>query len=195
MGGEYYDLRFWLNKEPLHRVCFIRQMCLAGAQFLQPSFLLVDPMISTFRSLMLTLAMLAMGTAQVLGVQAGYLCGCTGQKSTVETCHADTCHPMQDHEHEADADSPCGCPEENEPSPADHDHKHQQAHDTLLVTGFPPLSQLPAPVLLDSLSAYLVPEFAFLTTALWQAIECPDPPEHGCPPMPQLVARTMVMLV
>jgi len=152
-------------------------------------------MISTIRFLMLTLAILAMGAAQVLGVQAGYLCGCTGQKSTVETCHADSCHPMQAHEHEDDADSPCGCPEENEQTPTDHDHKHLQAHDTLLVTGFPPLAQLPAPVLFDLPPAFLVPEFAFLTTAVWREVECPDPPEYGSPPMPQLVARTMVMVV
>lgn len=145
---------------------------------------------------MLTLAMLAMGAAQVLGVQGGYLCGCTGQKSTVETCHADSCHPLQSHgHHEADADSPCGCTEENESSPTDHDHKHQQAHDALLVTGFPPLAQLPALVLFDLPSAFLVPEFAWLSTAVWQGIECPDPPENGSPPMPLMVVRTMVMVV
>ena len=150
-------------------------------------------MIFHLRSLLLTLAMLAVGAAQVLGVQAGYLCECTGQKSTVETCHAESCHPMQAHDHEADLECTCDCSEENEQTPADH--KHQQVHDALVVTGFPPLAQLPALVLSDLPSAFLVPDFAWLSTALWQEIECPDPPENGSPPMPLMVARTMVMVV
>lgn len=155
-------------------------------------------MISKFRTLLICLAVLAVGAVQVFGVQAGYLCGCTGQKSSQVSCQTEMCHPQKDHE------DGCGTATSKQVSaklgpdgkaPCGNDHKHSEVRESLVVTNFPLVSALPAMVLFDLPPAFQVPNYSVLVTASLTGRECYRPPEYGSPPMPLLVARTIVMLV
>jgi hypothetical protein len=50
-------------------------------------------------------------------------------------------------------------------------------------------------VLVDVLPGFEVPDFYMLVLAEAPIVERPEPPEYGSPPMPLLVAETIVMLV
>jgi hypothetical protein len=147
--------------------------------------------------LMICLAIVAVGMGQVFGMRTGFLCDCTGQRSSQESCKADECHPGLAHK---DA---CGTEAALE-ALADHDHdsesapqreqEHREIRETLIVTGVPPLLALPAVALVECLPSLQIsgclPRLAWLT-----GVAPPAPREDGSPPMPLLVARTMVRLV
>ena len=147
--------------------------------------------------LMIFLAIVAVGMAQVFGMRTGFLCDCTGQRSSQESCKADECHPGLAHK---DA---CGTEAALE-ALADHDHdsesapqreqEHREIRETLIVTGVPPLLALPVVVLVDRSPFFQMSARPAPLTRL-TGIDRPVPTEDGSPPMPLLVARTVVRLV
>ena len=151
---------------------------------------------SPIKTLLVCLAILAVGIAQVFGMRTGYFCDCTGQRSVQETCQADDCHPSLAHEDDCGtgvAHSACANHDHGPQSPPADDHKHSEVREALIVTGVPPLLALPTVVFFELPPAFQVPDFAELFGWLTE-IERPAPPGNGSPPVP-LVARPMVMLV
>lgn len=177
---------------------FFRQNVWSVAPHNGPLIFFITAMLTKFRTLLICLAVLAVGAVQVFGVQAGYLCGCTGQKSSQASCLTEVCHPQKGHE------GGCGTATSKSASaklghddnvPCGNDHKHSEVRESLVVTNFPSVSALPAVVLFDLPPAFQVPDYTMLVMASLPGMECPDPPEYGSPPMPLLVARTIVMRV
>lgn len=154
----------------------------------------LSPMFSRFKNLMLCLAALAVGMVQIFGIQVGYLCGCTGQVSAIVACEAAVCHPTSDCERAvtencadtSDSDSGQECPDKGD---------HAEVRAPLIVTQFNGAFVLPLLVLSDVPPALHLPDFDATVLASLLVIEKTEPPEHGSPPMPQLVAQTIVMLV
>lgn len=130
------------------------------------------------------LAILAMGSSQVLGIARGYLCHCAGESVMVNTpdCASAGCH---DHDHDA------GTHHEK-----DGEHHHEGLKESLVSLSFAPLA-VSLPVLVET---NVLAEF-FRSVRLrgelaeqHEAMKLPD--NSGCgPPASVLVARTMVMLV
>lgn len=149
-------------------------------------------MFTSLRTLLFCLAAMAMGTVQLFGVQAGYFCGCTGQQNVQPKCEPEACHPQNQKIGEDSAQSDCALVG-NDQSPIDHDHK--EIRDDLDVTSFTPVQSLPALVLYFVPPAFQMPDCTMLSLVCAPAQERPEIPEYGNPPMPQLVARTIVMLV
>jgi hypothetical protein len=155
-------------------------------------------MISKFRTLLICLTVLAVGAVQAFGVQTGYLCGCTGQKSTQESCRTEVCHPQKSH------DDGCGTKSVgaslgklglDQKVPCGNDHKHKKIQENLVVTSFPSTPVLPTVIFFDLPLAFQVPDYTMLVTSSLSGQKCPRPPEYGSPPMPLLVARTIVLLI
>ena len=152
-------------------------------------------MFTRFKLLLICLTVLSVAVVQVFGVQAGYLCGCTGQQSSVMQCEGGECHDGPCHgdgslQNEAAADTG-----HSGEAPGDHHHRHSELREHLVTSGFPPIAALPPAVLVDVLPGFEVPDFYMLVLAEAPIVERPEPPEYGSPPMPQLVAETIVMLV
>ena len=152
-------------------------------------------MFARIKLLLICLTVLSVAVVQVFGVRAGYFCGCTGQQSNVMQCEGGECHTVQNQIVEAlptemctDTDRPAGMPGENH-------HQHSELREHLVTSGFPPLAALPPAVLVDVLPGFEVPDFSMLVTSAAPVVERPDPPEYGSPPMPLLVAETIVMLI
>ena len=154
-----------------------------------------------FKKHIMVLAVLAVALVQVFGMRAGYVCGCTGQKSNVAECkpvsETASCH-SEEAESEgtetAAAQLDCGS-ESGHGLPQDKkDHQHKEVRESLVVTGLPPVLVPPMAVFFDLPPALQLPDFTVLM-ASYSEIERPEPPEYGSPPMPQMVARTIVMLV
>ena len=155
-------------------------------------------MVSNLRILLFCLAALATGLAQVLGVQSGYVCGCTGKQSVEATCGTELCHSE-----EVQSESSCS---ENVAADTNSligrdgskqlpDHTHRELREQLVVTGFSPIAALPETVLYFLPWAFQSPDYRMLDTVRVEGEECPGPPEYGSPPMPLLVAETVVILV
>ena len=147
-------------------------------------------MFSPVRYLLAMLAVLGLGTSQLLGIHAGYLCHCSGEPVMVNQadCDAAGCHEdAADHDgHGHEHDLP-GSP-----------HEHKKLTGVLLGSAFSPAPvQLPLVAVCPALPGVNCP-FAPLMNG-----GCPERtvPEHisGCGPPPEssgiLVARTTVMLV
>ena len=143
------------------------------------------------------LAVLAVGVMQVFGVQVGYLCGCTGQTTNLMACQEDVCHSHGDHDendhpattvHEMDD-------EHHENAPCEDHHKHIEIRENLLGTTFRTVSLLPVVVFFDLPMAFHVPEINLLPPEIVSGVAASKPPEYGSPPMPQLVAETIVIRV
>ena len=154
-----------------------------------------------FKKHIMVLAVLAVALVQVFGMRAGYVCGCTGQKSNAAECktvsETASCH-SDEAESEvtetAAAQLDCGS-ESGHGLPQDKkDHQHKEVRESLVVTGLPPVLAPPMAVFFDLPPALQLPDFTVLM-ASYSEIERPEPPEYGSPPMPQMVARTIVMLV
>ena len=147
------------------------------------------------------LAVLAVALVQVFGMRAGYVCGCTGQKSNVAECkpgsETASCHSDETDSGGAEtaaAQLDCGS-ESGHGLPQDEkDHQHKEIRETLVVTGLPPVLAPPMAIFFDLPPALQLPEFTALMASTSE-IEREEPPEYGSPPMPQMVARTIVMLV
>lgn len=151
-------------------------------------------MTANFKSLILCLAALAVGMVQVFGVQAGYLCGCTGKVSQISACETVVCHPSSDCI--SGADSKCAS-DLNSDSDQKYPDKgeHSEVRTQLVVTQFSGAFVLPLLVLSDIPPAFHMPDFHAVVLDSLLVVERPEPPEYGSPPMPQLVAQTIVMLV
>ncbi len=160
-------------------------------------------MSAKFKKSIMTLAVFAMALMQIFGIQAGFFCECTGAKSAESTCVAEECHPEHDSsglvEKKAALLVCCGSAEAGT-SPTDQapedqpQHPHKEIREPLLITGLPPVLHPPVPIFFDLPPALQLPDFAVLTVCLPGKIS-PEPPEYGSPPMPQMVAQTIVMLI
>lgn len=130
------------------------------------------------------LAILAMGSSQVMGITRGYVCHCAGEPVMVD---APDCASAGCHEHDHDG----GTHDEK-----DGDHHHEGLKNSLVSLSFAPLV-VAMPVLVET---NVLVEF-FRSVRLHvelaeqhEAMILPD--SSGCgPPASVLVARTMVMLV
>jgi hypothetical protein len=150
---------------------------------------------SRFKVLLICITAFALALVQVFGVQAGYLCGCTGQQSNAGQCETGDCHPGDCHEEAATKSATgdnCG---QHDDTPGDHHHRHSELRGQFVVSGFPPVATLPPAVLVDVCPGFEVPDFYMLVTSAAPVVERTEPPEYGGPPMPLLVAETIVMLV
>ena len=139
-------------------------------------------MFSKFKKHIMLLAVLAVALVQVFGMQAGYFCECTGEKTTVAVCETDCCHPEDDH---ATTD-----PDHHE----DQDHQHKEVRGSLILAGLPPVLNPPVAVFFDLPPALQLPDFTALMASFSEKGNL-EPPEYGSPPMPQMVARVIVLLV
>lgn len=140
-------------------------------------------MFSRLQKLMFTLALVAVGAAQLFGVHSGYLCPCSGQASPLADCAAAACHS----ESAAHADLA--------PADSDHDsdHEHRALRQSLVAAPSPPPPSPPAVVLFDLPPALQLPELHL------QVFLVPHPrpefyPRQG-PLSALLVAQTMVRMI
>lgn len=154
----------------------------------------------TRTELMTLIALLAVMCAQVFGVQAGFFCDCSGIPVGEAACEA-SCHPDLSHQHgcsgemtSTHSDSQQAAPGAPD-APCGHQHRHRELRENLELI----MAPLAAAVSSCGPAAFL-PTFALPELPLHRAdpVLPPgtgDPPETGSPPMPLLVARTIVMLV
>jgi hypothetical protein len=137
-------------------------------------------MTSPVKHLLAALAILALGTSQLLGLARGWVCLCSGEAvmANAPDCSAADCH------------------HDDEPQPGEHDerdHEHDQLTQPLLGRDFVPLAlQLPLLVEFE-----IPPVFAWKPHVFGEAMKpSPAHPLSGCgPPWGVLVARTVVLLV
>ena len=141
------------------------------------------------KQLLMILAVLAVGTAQVFGIARGFLCECSGQPVQAETavCEPSQCHPGSGH-HDHDHD----CPGDDDPL----DHKHKAASESIkLVTPAPVTFDLP--IIVESDLSEMIARCVQLSreTAEHKAKLRPPDDTRGSPPAAIMVAETVVMLV
>lgn len=145
----------------------------------------------------MSLAVVAVGVMHVFGVQVGYLCGCSGQTTTLTACEEDVCHLHVDQDgsddgsvtgHELEGAHEHGGSSENH-------HKHSEIRESLVVTTFQTVSLLPVVVFFDLPMTFLVPEISLLPPEIVAGVDVSRPPEYGSPSMPLLVAQTIVMRI
>jgi hypothetical protein len=145
-------------------------------------------MLKALHTLVFCLAVLAVGVMQVFGVQAGYLCSCTGTVAEENSCH----------------ESHCACPEmaeTQEHQEAEHGqpHQHQELREATMLSSAPTGIALPPVVTMD-LPEIRSPRVPLATerSAFRRLEEAePKPPDrHGeSPPMAELVAKAIVRLI
>ena len=163
----------------------------------RPTSSLFPAMFSKFKKHIMGLAVLAVALVQVFGMRAGYVCGCTGQKSTEAKCETVSCHPDEAGTEMAetkDAKSNCGSESGKGQPQNDQDHQHKEVRENLVVAGLPAVLAPPMAVFFVLPPALQLPDFTALM-ASYSEIERSEPPEYGSPPMPQMVARVIVMMV
>jgi hypothetical protein len=161
-------------------------------------------MFKTIQILFVLCTALAVGVVQAVGVNAGFLCTCTGQHTVAAICEMDECHPQQVHadgcgqrctdHHDTDA----GCCEHehpNESSDNDHDHEHLAVLDSLDSTPFSSSADVPPVQFVMLLAVSLVSEIFVVAPERVEPCQPPRPPDDTGPPMSVLVAETTVLLV
>ncbi len=148
------------------------------------------------KSILIALAVIAVGASQILGLARGFLCDCSGHEMITDgsDCDAAQCHEHGDHHDDEGTDS------HGEPAGPQHherdSHQHRQLKDTLVSTSFAPLTlMLPPDAGID-----LGPDFALearrSALAAEQRAELKPPETPGFPPPSGvLVARTVVLLI
>lgn len=158
-------------------------------------------MFSKFKNHIMGLAILAVAVVQVFGMRAGYVCGCTGQKSNEARCETASetasCHSDETGSEVGETGATkldCGSESSHGLPQNDKDHQHKEVRESLVVTSLPPVLAPPMAVFFDLPPAFQLPDFTTLM-ASFSEVGRPEPPEYGSPPMPQMVARTIVMLV
>lgn len=146
----------------------------------------------------------AMGLAQLLGVSRGFLCDCSDvpKLAAMAACHASECHPHHDHKD--------GCTDELAAGPArtgeatgeladpcghGHEHEHLEVRDALKVTSGSSSLSVPVPVFYDLPPSLQVAASMLPVSGSLSRRARPGRPEDGSPPVPLMVARTMVMRV
>jgi hypothetical protein len=167
-------------------------------------------MFSKLKKHIMALAVLAVAVVQFFGMSAGFLCACTGEVSAEPVCVTETCHPDKacgtdtagkasadcGGGQSANADDGSGKASEPVPAPCDGgpDHKHSEIRKALILAGVPPVLASPPVVFFDLIPSFQLPDLTALNAPLEEQ-ECPAPPEYGSPPAPEMVARTIVLLV
>lgn len=166
-------------------------------------------MLKTIQILFVVLTVFAVGVMQAVGVQAGYLCGCTGEMTGTADCAGAVCHPLLAHGDGCDenfghghgamaGNAGCEVPgshDSQKPGQQDHDHKHHEIREPLVATTFPPGTALP-PVLCFVLPpVFELPEFVLAIGEPDAVSLLPRPPDDKGPLMCLLVAETTVLLV
>lgn len=140
------------------------------------------------KHILVLLAVLAVGAAQVFGIARGLVCDCSGVPVHVESAVCDlACHPDGDHDHE-DGDDSDGGPHDQ--------HQHKGATESITLVPLAPLTfDLPATVEVD-VSAIIALGVRLSNEEAEHRAELKLPDDTGGrPPAGVLVARTVVMLV
>lgn len=144
-------------------------------------------MSSPVQYLLAVLAILGLGTSQVVGLQSGWVCQCSGEQVIADgpDCESAGCHNEEDHDSDHDHHAPEEAPQE-----------HQKLTRVLVGHTFLPLVvALPPQSVCEAVPGI---NCAFLSVSENDEPQRPAPPPSGCgPPLPAsvLVARTVVMLV
>lgn len=145
-----------------------------------------------FRHIMPALALLTIASAQVFGMDRGFLCDCGGMEKITA---ADHCHgPHSAVCHEDEAEEPC-----HESSDGHHKgdtHEHLALIESLLASLSPALSfSAPAPIIMDlALEEWHTP--LFLTEApAFTAAHSEHPPPATHRPWPRLLAHTLILRI
>src|SRR4029079_2090502 len=144
------------------------------------------PMPAPVKHLLMILAVLAVGASQILGINRGYLCECTGQSVITGSPSCDPEDSAPAHEH-GDGDSLPGAP-----------HKHQKVVEALKSVSFTPLVLSLPPVVEMDWPETVMLGLRLARASIEQLAEMnPPPPDDsgGNAPPRLLVARTVVMLV
>src|SRR5688572_1339192 len=91
------------------------------------------------KDVLVLLAVLAVGAAQVFGIGRGFVCDCSGEPVHVDSAVCDAeCHPGSDHHDEDGEEGP------------DHQHNHKEATESIKLVPLAPLTfDLPAAVEVD----------------------------------------------
>ena len=125
------------------------------------------------------LAILAVAVVQVFGMRAGYVCGCTGQKSNVAECkpvsETASCHSHETESEVAesqDAKLDCGSDSGSGLPQNEKDHQHKEVRESLVVTSLPPVLAPPMAVFFDLPPALQLPNFTTLM-ATFSGMQCP----------------------
>lgn len=159
-------------------------------------------MIRAFQRLLAALVLLAVISLQIRGVQAGYVCQCTGELSTEILCHGSHSHG-NGHGHEPGQETPeddsddvvTVAPESSRLHPLDH-HCHRAVNRSVIMQGHGSSRTLPPVVWFEIRDAFQAP-LPTLTLWTWPDI-LPLPlqdNDNWSPSAPLLVARTVVRLI
>lgn len=155
---------------------------------------------------LIILTVVAVWVMQAVGVQAGYLCGCTGEQASVATCVESTCHPRQahadgcedlcGHKHDA-ASATCGSHERGSGQPAqkDHEHKHTELRGTFDITTLPPSVSLPSVMCFGPPAVLQLPKPMHPMLEVEAASLPSRPHDNTGPPMALIVVETTELLV
>ena len=134
--------------------------------------------------------MVAVGMSQLLGVSRGFWCLCTPVPKVVQTAD---CAPATCHAGEASCAEPGAAHDEDHPD--EGGHRHHEARESLMTVAVATTVPLPVPVVSE-----LPPSVLVAPPCAWTVVQ----PGHearlawigdGSPPMPLLVARTVVRRV
>lgn len=137
------------------------------------------------KHLLMILVLLTVGSAQVLGINRGYLCDCTGEPVITDRPSCGECESTPAHDHEEDGSLPGHQP-------------HQKVVESLKSVSFSPLVlSLPPSVEMDWPETVMLGLRYACESAEHRAELRPLPPDDsgGHAPPRLLVARTIVMLV
>ena len=160
-------------------------------------------MLKAIQTLFVILTVFAVGMVQAVGVQAGYWCGCTGERAGSADCVEAACHPHQAHADGCEDScghihgESCGSHDQGsgQPAPVEHDHQHTELRDSFVVTTFPPGLAMPPMLCAVLPTTWEVPGWVPTVTKPEDVSPPPRPPEDTGPPMCLLVAETTVLLV
>jgi hypothetical protein len=155
------------------------------------------------KHVVLLLAVLSVGAAQVFGIGRGYLCECFGAPVHVSGancgaagCHTDAAHDEHgEHHHSDDGDGDDDSDGEGG-NGGSGKHEHRELKESLKLVPFTPLAlDLPAVIEAD-LSAVFAGSLQLARALEEHRAELKPPDDTGGPPPASvLVARTMVLLV
>lgn len=138
---------------------------------------------STAVRLLAALVFIAMGAAQLFGVQRGYVCDCGGASEIVDAPYCVGPHGEDCHSHEHDSQ-----PAHNEQG----EHKdHDAVTDNLQSSPAPVVAvSVPQPVML-----FTLPDFLFLPTPVAISATQYHANVSGAPPPGVALERTVVLLI
>jgi hypothetical protein len=153
------------------------------------------------KTILIALAVIAVGASQVLGFARGFLCACSGHElltggadCTASGCHDDDEH--HDHGHGGICPADDGESGDGDHHDQDSPHRHQPVKETLVGTSFVPLALVLPPDPGLDLSTLFAQDVRMAAMTAERMAELQPPENSGMPPPSGiLVARTMVMLI